>query len=80
MEYWEHMCHGVCFLALAAFDMKACAEALFPPQIQVYTLSGVSVGLVAEDVAFSDAVVECSGVAAWLEYAQVRDMLKHTST
>ena len=37
----------------------------------------IHVGLVAEDVVFSDAVVECTGVAAWLEYAQVRNMSTH---
>ena len=39
---------------------------------------GVCAGLVAEDVAFSDAVVECTGVAAWLQYAQVRTIYFHT--
>ena len=28
-------------------------------------------GLLAESVAFSDAVVECSGIGAWMEYCQV---------
>ena len=39
----------------------------------------VGPGLLAEGVTFSDAVVECTGISAWMEYCQVCKQAEDTA-